>query len=44
MARDRAGERAIREIAAVEDRGVVSLWRAGEREVRMPVRLMRKLR
>ena len=44
VARNRAGERAIREIAAVEERGVVSLWRAGEREVRMPVRLMRKLR
>jgi pilus assembly protein CpaF len=44
VARDRDGIRSVREIAAVEDSGVASLWRAGERAVRMPTRLTQRLR
>ena len=44
VARDRCGARSIREIAAVEESGVASLWRAGEHDVRMPVRLRSRLR
>ena len=44
VARDRSGARSIREIAAVEESGVASLWRAGEHDVRMPVRLRSRLR
>jgi len=39
VVRDRGGSRSVREIAAVEDRDVVSLWRAGDVTVRMPARL-----
>jgi pilus assembly protein CpaF len=41
--RDRAGIRAVREIAAVEDGSVTTLWRAGEVAVRMPAHLRRRL-
>jgi pilus assembly protein CpaF len=44
VARDANGARSVREIAAVEERGVSMLWTAGEPDVRMPVRLMRRLR
>jgi len=43
VVRDRAGKRAVREIAAVEQDGVVNLWRAGEVAVRMPARLRQRL-
>jgi pilus assembly protein CpaF len=43
VVRDRLGKRAVREIAAIEDEGVVNLWRAGDVAVRMPVRLRRRL-
>ena len=43
VARDRGGKRGVREIAAIEDGGVVNLWRAGEVAVRMPARLRRRL-
>jgi len=39
VVRDRGGSRSVREIAAVEDRDVVGLWRAGDATVRMPARL-----
>jgi pilus assembly protein CpaF len=39
VVRDRTGIRLVREIAAIEEGGVVALWRAGEATVRMPVRL-----
>jgi pilus assembly protein CpaF len=41
--RDRAGTRSVREIAAVEESGVASLWRAGDTTVRMPARLRQRL-
>ena len=41
--RDRGGTRSVREIAAIEERDVVSLWRAGEASVRMPARLRQRL-
>jgi pilus assembly protein CpaF len=44
VARDREGTRAIREIASVEDSDISELWRAGEATVRMPGRLMQRLR
>ena len=43
VARDRAGTRAVREIAAVEENGVMTLWRHGEVAVRMPGHLRRRL-
>jgi pilus assembly protein CpaF len=44
LARDRFGGRAIREIASVEPAGAVAVWRAGERDVRLPARLVERLR
>jgi pilus assembly protein CpaF len=41
--RDRAGTRSVREIAAIEESDVVSLWRAGETTVRLPGRLRQRL-
>jgi len=43
VVRDRAGRRFVREIAAIEEREVVALWRAGDDTVRMPVRLRQRL-
>ena len=43
VVRDRTGERSVREIAAVEEGGVVILWRAGDDLVRMPARLRERL-
>jgi pilus assembly protein CpaF len=43
VVRDRAGTRFVREIAAIEETGVVVLWRAGDGAVRMPVRLRQRL-
>ena len=43
VARDRAGTRSVREIAAIEENGVVALWRAGDATVRMPARLRQRL-
>jgi len=43
VVRDRGGSRSVREIAAVEDRDVVGLWRAGDATVRMPARLRQRL-
>lgn len=39
VVRDRTGIRFVREIAAMEEGGVVALWRAGDATVRMPARL-----
>jgi pilus assembly protein CpaF len=39
VARDRAGTRSVREIAAIEESGLVCLWRAGDDTVRLPARL-----
>jgi pilus assembly protein CpaF len=44
VSRDPEGRRSIREIVAAEESGTVNLWRAGEATVRMPVRLMARLR
>jgi pilus assembly protein CpaF len=44
VSRDLDGRRSIREIVAAEESGAVSLWRAGESAVRLPVRLMQRLR
>ena len=41
--RDHAGTRSVREIAAIEESDVVSLWRAGDATVRMPARLRQRL-
>jgi pilus assembly protein CpaF len=41
--RDRSGRRSVREIAAMEESGVVGLWRAGETAVRMPARLRQRV-
>lgn len=43
VVRDRVGTRSVREIAAIEDSSVVTLWQTGERTVRMPVRLRQRL-
>jgi len=43
VVRDRAGSRSVREIAAIEERGVVTLWRAGEVTARMPASLRQRL-
>ena len=43
VVRDRSGTRSVREIAAMEDGGVVALWRAGDVTVRMPARLTQRL-
>ncbi|TMC73526.1 MAG: hypothetical protein E6J13_03630 [Chloroflexi bacterium] len=43
VCRDRAGTRAIREIAAIEDGSVTTVWRSGEAAVRMPAHLRRRL-
>ncbi|MDQ2913523.1 MAG: Flp pilus assembly complex ATPase component TadA [Chloroflexota bacterium] len=43
VVRDRAGTRSVREVAAIEGSGVVSLWRPGEVTVRMPSRLRHRL-
>jgi pilus assembly protein CpaF len=43
VVRDGAGTRSVREVAAIEDSGVVNLWRAGEATVRMPWRLRHRL-
>jgi len=43
VVRDREGQRSVREIGAMEDTGVVTLWRAGDATVRMPARLMQRL-
>ncbi|MGH2472361.1 MAG: CpaF family protein [Candidatus Limnocylindria bacterium] len=43
VVRDRAGTRSVREIAAIEDSGVITLWLAGEVTVRMPLRLRERL-
>jgi pilus assembly protein CpaF len=43
VARDQNGLRAVREIVAIEEQGLVTLWRAGADEVRLPTRLTRKL-
>ena len=43
VVRDQGGTRSVREIAAVEESGVVALWRAGDAAVRMPTRLRRRL-
>jgi pilus assembly protein CpaF len=43
VSRDRAGARSVREIAAIEDAGITSLWRSGDSSVRMPVRLRKRL-
>jgi pilus assembly protein CpaF len=43
VVRDRGGSRSVREISAIEDSGVVTLWQTGERGVRMPARLRQRL-
>lgn len=43
VVRDRGGSRSVREIAALEDGGVVTLWQKGERSVRMAARLRERL-
>jgi pilus assembly protein CpaF len=43
VVRDRGGTRSVREIAAMEESGVVGLWRAGDPTVRMPARLRQRL-
>jgi pilus assembly protein CpaF len=43
VVRDRSGTRSVREIAAIEEHGVVTLWRAGDGTVRMPARLRQRL-
>ena len=44
VARSNAGLRSVREIVAVEDDGLVTLWRAGTDHVGLPTRLREKLR
>jgi pilus assembly protein CpaF len=39
VVRDQGGNRSVREIAAMEESGVVVLWRIGDDTVRMPARL-----
>jgi len=43
VVRDPGGNRSVREIAAIEDSGIVVLWRAGDDTVRMPARLRQRL-
>jgi pilus assembly protein CpaF len=43
VVRDRGGNRSVREIAAIEDSGIVVLWRTGDDTVRMPARLRQRL-
>ena len=43
VVRDRGGSRSVREIGAIEDSGVMTLWQTGESSVRMPARLRRRL-
>ena len=43
VGRDRGGARSVREIAAIEDTDVMTLWRAGDVAVRMPNRLRQRL-
>ncbi len=43
VVRDREGTRSVREIAAIEEGGVVHIWRAGDQTVRMPTRLRQRL-
>ena len=43
VVRDRMGGRSVREIAAIEEGGVTTLWRVGDVAVRMPVRLRHRL-
>ena len=43
VVRDRSGRRSVREIAAMEESGVVPLWRTGDVAARMPVRLRQRL-
>jgi pilus assembly protein CpaF len=43
VVRDRSGTRSVREIAAMEESGVVPLWRAGDVAAQMPVRLRQRL-
>jgi pilus assembly protein CpaF len=43
VVRDRGGTRSVREIAAVEENGLVTLWQTGEVTVRMPARLRQRL-
>jgi pilus assembly protein CpaF len=44
VARDREGNRAVREIASVEASGLACLWRSGEPAVRTPIRLAQRSR
>jgi pilus assembly protein CpaF len=44
VARGHDGLRSVREIVAVEDEGLVTLWYAGTENVRLPARLREKLR
>ena len=43
VVRDRSGRRSVREIAALEESGVVPLWRTGDVAARMPLRLRQRL-
>jgi pilus assembly protein CpaF len=43
VARERSGRRIVREIAAVENDGTSMLWRTGDVDVGMPMRLRRRL-
>jgi len=43
VVRDRSGRRSVREIAAMEESGVVPLWRTGDVAARMPLRLRQRL-
>lgn len=43
VVRDRGGTRSVREIAAIADGSVLTLWQTGERTVRMPARLRQRL-
>jgi pilus assembly protein CpaF len=44
VGRNRDGTRSVREIAATQDDAVVTLWRSGEVDVRMPAHLRQRLR
>ena len=43
VVRDGKGNRSVREMAAIEDSGIVVLWRTGDETVRMPARLRQRL-
>jgi pilus assembly protein CpaF len=43
VVRGRDGTRSVREIVAIEDSGMVALWRVGEVAVHMPTRLRQRL-